>query len=151
MNILLVEDNPGDILLAQEALKDILDVTYRLFVVRDGLEAMDFVFKRNEYQNAPSPHIILLDLHIPKHSGLEVLQAIKENPATRVIPVAVFSTSDSHLDVQEAYLRHANCYLTKPMDYNAFVFTLENLFHFWFQVASPLGPNVVENGKRSLN
>ncbi len=136
MHILLVEDNPGDILLAQEALKDILDINYRLSVVRDGDEALDFVFKRNQYQTAVTPHIILLDLQIPRKSGLEVLKIIKEDPQTRVIPVAVFSTSDSQLDIHRAYLNYANCYLTKPIDYNAFVFALENLFHFWFRIAS---------------
>jgi chemotaxis family two-component system response regulator Rcp1 len=134
MNILLVEDNPGDILLAKEALKETGLVDYRLNVVSDGEEALNFVFRRHNFGEALRPDLVLLDLNIPKINGREVLRSIKEDQDLRTIPIIVFSTSEAQHDINTSYELHANCYVTKPVDYDEFVTVITSIVQFWNQV-----------------
>ena len=115
MEILLVEDNPGDVRLVAEALKD-TKVTGHLSVVPDGIAALDFLHRRGPHVRAPRPDLILLDLNLPRMSGHDLLKAIKEDPALRQIPVCVLTSSQADSDLLKAYDLHANAYLTKPAD-----------------------------------
>ena len=119
VEILLVEDNPGDARLILDAFKD-GRVKNNLHIVDDGEEATDFLFKRNQYQNAPRPDLIILDLNLPKKSGLEVLADIKVDENLKSIPVIILTSSNSEEDVIRSYNLHANCYLSKQMDQNKF-------------------------------
>lgn len=133
VDILLVEDNPGDVELAREALED-SKLKNRLFVVKDGEEALDFIFKRRAYVDAPRPDIILLDLNLPKKDGREVLREIKSDENTKRIPVVILTTSKAEEDVLRAYNLHANCYITKPMDLNQFLKIVQSIEHFWMSI-----------------
>jgi two-component system, chemotaxis family, response regulator Rcp1 len=133
--ILLVEDNPGDIRLTREALRE-LPVPTLLRVVTDGAAALDYVFNRGEYPSAPAPDLILLDLNLPKKHGFEVLDAIKQSPAHRRIPVIVLSTSSARADIARSYDLHANCYITKPLGLDRFFTMMKLLEAFWFTVAT---------------
>ena len=135
MNILLVEDNPGDILLAKEALKEGGLTTFRLDVANDGVEALNFLQPAGENSLAELPDLILLDLNIPKVNGLEVLKTIKSNKRLRVIPVVVFSTSEAQYDINESYRHHANCYVAKPVDFDEFVNVIQSIVSFWSRVS----------------
>src|SRR4051812_24241643 len=115
VEILLVEDNPGDVRLTIEALKE-GKVRNRLNVAKDGVEALDFLYRRGAFANAPRPDIILLDLNLPRKDGREVLQEIKKDPKLRRIPVVVLTTSSAEEDVVRSYDLHVNCYITKPVD-----------------------------------
>ena len=136
--ILLVEDNPGDIRLIREALRDtVRPIT--LEVVRDGAEALAFLRRQGPYPNAPRPHLILLDLNLPKKDGREVLACIKGDPALRRIPVVVLTTSEAPQDILKSYDLHANCYVTKPMDLQQFITAVQAIEDFWCtQVQLPL-------------
>ncbi|MEL6589149.1 MAG: response regulator [Bacteroidota bacterium] len=131
MKILLVEDNPGDILLAREALKETGISDYSLHVVTDGEEAIQFLFRKEEHQEAVRPDLVLLDLNIPKINGRKVLKRVKENASLRTIPVIVFSTSEAQHDINSSYELHANCYVTKPVDYDEFVRVIKSIVQFW--------------------
>ncbi len=129
--ILLVEDNPGDIRLTQEALKENqLDI--HLDVVSDGEQAIDFLNKKNKYVDAVRPHIILLDLNLPKKNGIEVLKEIKVQDGLKAIPVIVLTTSDADHDISKAYSLHANCYILKPVDFDDFVKVIQLIELYWF-------------------
>jgi chemotaxis family two-component system response regulator Rcp1 len=129
--ILLVEDNPGDIRLTQEALKESqLDI--HLDVVSDGEQAIDFLNKKNKYVDAVRPHIILLDLNLPKKNGIEVLKEIKVQDGLKAIPVIVLTTSDADHDISKAYSLHANCYILKPVDFDDFVKVIQLIELYWF-------------------
>lgn len=142
IEILLVEDNPGDVRLTLEALKE-GKVLNTLHVVKDGVEAMDFLLGKNEY---PRPDLILLDLNLPKKDGREVLADIKQNPDLRRIPVVILTTSKAEQDIIKSYDLHANCYITKPVDLNQFIKVVQSIEDFWLTVAI-LPPNGLKNKK----
>src|SRR5688572_12957536 len=119
VEILLVEDNPGDVRLTKEALIE-LKVRHNLHVVTDGEAALEFLFKRERYGKAVRPDLILLDLNLPRRNGREVLEQIKQDPDLKLIPVLVLTTSGSPLDVRAAYSLHANSYIVKPRDLDKF-------------------------------
>ncbi len=120
VELLLVEDNPGDVRLTQEALKE-GTLAVNLSVARDGVEALDFLRHREPFADAPLPDLILLDLTLPRKNGREVLSEIKSDPLLRRIPVLVMTTSRADQDIQKAYSLNANCYITKPMDLDEFL------------------------------
>lgn len=130
LEMLLVEDNPDDVDLTIEALED-TKVANRLHVVTDGVAALSFLRREGQYAQAPRPAIILLDLNLPKKDGREVLANIKADPVLRRIPVIVLTTSSSQDDIQQAYAMHANCYITKPVDFEQFVQVVQAIENFW--------------------
>lgn len=133
IEILLVEDNPGDARLAREALRD-SKARNKLHHVEDGVEAMKFVRRQAEYANVPSPDLILLDLNLPKKDGREVLAEIKEDPELRLIPVVVLTTSEAERDLLKSYRLHANAYVVKPIDFDRFVEIVHVVEDFWFTI-----------------
>jgi two-component system, chemotaxis family, response regulator Rcp1 len=133
IEILLVEDNPGDVDLTKEALQD-AKVRNRLNVVDDGAKAVDFLFKRGEYADAPRPDIILLDLNLPKKDGRQVLKEIKADPQLAEIPVVILTTSQADEDILRSYQLHANCYITKPVDFKQFMHVVKSIEEFWLTV-----------------
>ncbi|HNI44484.1 MAG TPA: response regulator [Chitinophagales bacterium] len=133
IHILLIEDNMGDFLLTQEALKE-CNVDYVLHHFQEGTEALKYLNKQVPYQDAVMPDFVLLDLNMPKMSGLEVLQIIKNTPHLKKIPVIVLSTSYSDSDVETAYDLHANAYIPKPLDYDDFVHIIKVIEQFWGHV-----------------
>lgn len=132
-DFLLVEDNPGDVRLTQEALKN-HKVKNNLHVVTDGEEAMDFLHRRGKYQNAPRPDIILLDLNLPKKDGREVLAEIKSDPDLKTIPVVVITSSEAEQDIVKSYNLNANCYVTKPVDLDQFIKVVQSVNEFWLTI-----------------
>lgn len=133
IEILLVEDNPGDVRLTKEALKD-SKLHNTLSVVEDGVEAMAFLRRQPPYEDAPRPDIILLDLNLPRKDGREVLEEIKNDADLRRIPVVVLTTSEDDSDILATYNLHANCYITKPVDLNRFITIVKNIENFWFSI-----------------
>lgn len=133
VEILLVEDNPGDVELAAEALEDGTSIN-NLHVVTDGEAAMDFLRKRAPYENAPRPDIIFLDLNLPKKDGREVLVEIKDDPTLKHIPVVVMTTSEAEEDIVKSYNLHANCYLTKPFHVQQFFRLIRSIENFWLSI-----------------
>lgn len=135
-DILLVEDNPSDEELTLHALSQ-KELAENIKVIRDGAEALDFLFGKGNYQglqeNNP-PRLILLDLKLPKVNGLEVLEKIKANPQTRNIPVVVFSSSDQEQDIRQSYALGANSFITKPVDFNQFSKTVQQVGSYWLKV-----------------
>jgi CheY-like chemotaxis protein len=140
IEILLVEDNPGDARLAVEALKD-SKINNRLYHVKDGVEAMQFLHRQGAYAHAPHPDLILLDLNLPRKDGREVLAEIKENPELRLIPVVVLTTSEAERDLVRTYHLHANAYVVKPIDMNGFVEVVHGVKDFWLTIVK-LPPKV---------
>ncbi|MBI5418678.1 MAG: response regulator [Deltaproteobacteria bacterium] len=133
VRILLVEDNPGDVRLTREALRE-GRVRNHLFSVGDGVEAMAFLRGGGKHKNAPRPDLILLDLNLPKKDGREVLAEVKANEHLRRIPVVVLTTSKSEEDIVRSYDLHANCYITKPVDLEKFIAVVKKVDDFWFEV-----------------
>ncbi len=133
IDILLVEDNPGDVRLAQEALKE-SKVRNKLYVVEDGVEAMAFLRREGKYETAPRPDLILLDLNLPRKSGREVLSEIKTDENLMRIPVVVLTVSRAEEDVIRCYSHHANCYITKPLDFNQFMEVTRSIEEFWLTI-----------------
>ena len=139
VDILLVEDNPQDAELTTRALKK-NNLANRLFTVEDGAEALDFVFCRGKYatrDNGHSPKVVLLDLKLPKVSGLEVLRALKQAERTRAIPVVVVTSSREDPDIKTAYSLGANSYVVKPVDFDAFAEAVSSLGLYWLLVNQP--------------
>jgi chemotaxis family two-component system response regulator Rcp1 len=134
-DILLVEDNPGDIRLAQEAFKE-SKIHNNLHVVGDGEEALAYLRKEGKYEKATRPDLILLDLNLPRKDGREVLREIKNDPALKRIPVAVLTTSSAEEDILKSYDLHANCYITKPIDLNQFITVVQSFENFWFTIVT---------------
>ena len=134
ITILLVEDNPGDVRLTEEALRE-TEIANRLVVVNDGQAALDFLRRNGPYADAPHPDLILLDLNLPKKDGREVLAEIKQDPHLRMIPVVVLTTSRDEGDILKSYDLHANCYVNKPVDLDRFLRIVKNIKEFWFTVA----------------
>jgi chemotaxis family two-component system response regulator Rcp1 len=133
IEVLLVEDSPGDVRLTKEAFKD-AKVHIKLHVASDGAEAMAFLGREGKHENAPRPDLILLDLNLPKKDGREVLEEIKESPSLKSIPVVVLTTSASEEDILRSYLLHANCYITKPVDLDGFLKVVKSIDNFWLSV-----------------
>src|SRR6202045_2737290 len=133
IEILLVEDSPGDVRLTREAFKD-AKVHINLHVASDGAEAMDFLNREGQHANAPRPDLILLDLNLPKKDGREVLEEIKESSALKSIPVVILTTSASDADILRSYKLHANCYITKPVGLDGFLEVVKSIDSFWLSV-----------------
>ena len=133
IEILLVEDNPGDVRLTQEALAE-NKICNKLHVAKDGVEAMKFLRKMNGYEDAPFPDLILLDLNMPKKDGREVLAEIKTDEKLRSIPVVILTTSDAEDDVAKSYNMHANCYIRKPVDLIRFIEVVKIVENFWLTI-----------------
>jgi chemotaxis family two-component system response regulator Rcp1 len=133
VEILLVEDNPGDIRLTVEALKE-NKMPNKLNVVNDGAEALAFLYKRGKYADAPRPDLILLDLNLPKMNGLEILEEIKTDPALKRIPVVIFTASSAQRDIFNSYNHHVNCYITKPVHLEQFIAVVKSIENFWLTV-----------------
>lgn len=133
IEILLVEDNPGDIRLTQEGFKE-CRVQNHIHVARDGVEAMDFLKQSGEHENAPRPDLILLDLNLPKMSGHEILAEIKKDEELRSIPVIVLTTSSTHEDILASYDLQASSFITKPVEFTKFLEVLKELELYWLSV-----------------
>ena len=133
IEILLVEDNPGDVRLTIEALKE-AKVINHLTVVKDGVEALAFLRRQGSYDTAPRPHLILLDLNLPRKDGREVLADIKTDDNLKRIPVVVLTTSQDEQDVLKSYNLHADCYITKPVDLDQFVRVVRSIEDFWLGI-----------------
>jgi len=133
IEILLVEDNPGDARLAQEALEE-SKVQNNLHHVADGVEAMRFLRREEGYADVPLPDLVLLDLNLPRKDGREVLAEVKQDPNLRLIPVVVLTTSEAERDLIRTYDLHANAYVVKPIDLDRFIEIVHAIEHFWFSV-----------------
>lgn len=133
VEILLVEDNMADIRLTKEILKD-SKVQNNLHFVMDGVEALSFLRKNDNYKDAPKPDLILLDLNLPKKDGREVLEEIKNDENLRRIPIVVLTTSKAEQDILRSYNLHANCYITKPVDLDQFITVVKSIEEFWFTI-----------------
>ena len=133
VEILLVEDNPGDVRLTEEALKE-GRVINNIHLAKDGVEAMSFLQRGGEYSNAVRPDLILLDLNLPKKDGREVLVEIKKDEELRRIPVVILTTSRAEEDIIRTYDYHANCYITKPVDFDQFINVVKSIEDFWLSV-----------------
>lgn len=133
IEILLVEDSPGDVRLTREALRD-AKIANHLHVVSDGEEAIAFLRRDGTYGAAPTPDLVLLDLNLPKKDGREVLAEVKNDPLLKRIPVVVLTTSQAERDIVQSYELHANCYVTKPVDLDQFVDVVRSVQDFWFTI-----------------
>jgi len=133
IDILLVEDNPGDVRLTREAFK-LNKINNNLHVVTDGVEALDFLFQNGAYRDAPHPDLILLDLNLPKKTGHEVLEEIKQDNKLRRLPVIILTTSQAEEDVLKTYNLHANCYINKPVDFDQFMKSIRLIGEFWLTI-----------------
>jgi len=133
IQVLLVEDNPGDVRLTREAFRD-AKVHLEMHVAGDGVEAMEFLRRQGAFPNSPRPDLILLDLNLPRKDGREVLAEIKGDPALRSIPVVVLTTSAADADIERSYLLHANCYISKPVDLEGFLTVIRSIDDFWLSV-----------------
>jgi two-component system, chemotaxis family, response regulator Rcp1 len=133
VEILLVEDNPADVRLTMEALKEGRLLNH-VSVAEDGVEALAFLRQKGKYADEARPDLILLDLNLPKKDGREVLAEIKEDPELRHIPVVVLTTSTAEQDVLRTYDLHANCYISKPVDFEQFIKVVKSVGDFWFSV-----------------
>ncbi len=134
IQILLVEDNEGDILLTIEAFKD-LKVKTNIAVAKDGTEAIEFLKCQGKFTDNKLPHLILLDINMPKVNGIEVLDFIKKDDQLKKIPVVMLTTSSSESDIAECYEKSANCFITKPVDFGKFLNVVQAIESFWFSVA----------------
>ena len=133
VNILLVEDNPADVLLTAEALRE-GGVSHDLNVVNNGADAIAYVRSRGKYSDSVLPDIILLDINLPKKNGFEVLAELKEDPKLKHIPVIILTTSSAKQDISKAYDLHANCYIVKPIELDDFFGILKSIEDFWFTI-----------------
>ncbi|MGZ5303648.1 MAG: response regulator [Bacteroidia bacterium] len=133
VNILLIEDNLGDIRLIQEVLKN-SEHKHDLHIVKDGEQAIHYLKKENKFADAVTPNLIFLDLNLPKKDGREVLVEIKSNDKLKTIPVIIFSSSEAEKDIQKSYELHANCYVVKPFDFNEFSKVIQAIQSFWLNV-----------------
>jgi len=133
IDILLIEDNPGDIQLTKLALSDV-KMFNKLNYVTDGEEALNYLFKKEKYTNASTPDLILLDLNLPKVDGREILEVIKNDQKLKVIPVVILTTSRAEEDILKTYQLHANCFITKPIDLNQFIKVIKSIEDFWLGI-----------------
>ncbi|WCL48807.1 response regulator [Leptospira sp. GIMC2001] len=140
VQILLIEDNEGDILLTTEAFEE-AKIANQITVIRNGKEAIDYLFKKGKFENAISPDLILLDVNLPLKSGHEILDEIKKDERTRQIPVIMLTTSSSKKDIDLAYQKSANCYITKPVEVDKFMEAVGSIENYWFQLVKlPTNP-----------
>lgn len=130
VEVLLFEDNPDDVFLTREALVE-TNMHANLSVVQDGVDGLAFLHRQGTYAEAPRPDLILLDLNLPKKDGREVLAEIKADDGLKVIPVIVLTTSEAEEDILKAYSLHANCYITKPVNLNGFIYMIQTIEEFW--------------------
>ena len=130
VEILLVEDNPADARLVMEVFKD-FKINNKLYHVKDGVEAMDYLHHNDEYADTSKPDLILLDLNLPRKDGREVLKEIKEDEELKCIPVVILTTSSAEDDVLKTYCNHANCYIIKPVDFDQFIKVIKSIESFW--------------------
>lgn len=135
VQVLLIEDNPGDVHLILEALRTV-PLASHVEVVVNGEEALDYIHGKGEFTSATSPDLVLLDLNLPRRDGLEVLAALREDSETRFVPVVVLTSSDRPDDVDRAYELNANCYVTKPLDADEFVQSVRQISDFWMRLAT---------------
>jgi chemotaxis family two-component system response regulator Rcp1 len=135
VEILLVEDNPGDVRLTIEGLQE-ARVYNNLHVAQDGIEALGFLHREGLHSEAPRPDLILLDLNLPRKDGREVLAEIKADAGLRRIPVIVLTTSQDEEDILKTYDLHANCYVTKPLDFEQFMHVVQSVEDFWLSVVT---------------
>ncbi|CAM5304738.1 response regulator [Streptomyces atroolivaceus] len=133
IEVLLVEDDPGDELMTREAFED-NKIQNTLHVVRDGQEALDFLYRQGEYADAPRPDLVLLDLNLPRYDGRQVLERIKTDPELALIPVVVLTTSSAEEDILRSYKLHANAYVTKPVDLEQFIGAVRQIDDFFVSV-----------------
>ena len=133
VEILLVEDNPSDVLLTQIAMKE-CKISNRLHVVEDGEEALAFLRGEGKHQHAPRPDMVLLDLNLPRMDGRELLGIIKSDSVLRMVPVVVLTTSQAERDIMSSYSLHANAYITKPVDMDQFTRVVKSIDEFWFTI-----------------
>jgi chemotaxis family two-component system response regulator Rcp1 len=133
--VLLAEDNPGDVRLTKEALKG-TKLAINLHTARDGMEAIAFLRSEGKYATEPHPDLILLDLNLPKKDGREVLAEIKSDPQLKQTPVVIVTTSNAEEDIVKTYALHANCYLTKPIELDQFVVMVQSIVHFWLTLVT---------------
>jgi CheY-like chemotaxis protein len=145
VEILLIEDNPGDVRLTKEALKE-AKVINNLTVLKDGVEALAFLRQQGTYDNAVTPHLILLDLNLPRKDGREVLAEIKADDKLKRIPVVVLTTSQDEQDVFRSYNLHANCYVTKPVDLEQFMTVVKSIEDFWLGIVMLPKNGIRRNG-----
>ena len=131
LSILIVEDNPGDQRLTREAFQEI-GVAIKVQMVSTGLDAIDFLEKKGEFAGAFRPHLIMMDLNLPKLSGRDVLKYVKESPDLNTIPVIIMSSSESDADISEVYKLKGNCYVVKPVDIDDYMKLIQSLVNFWF-------------------
>jgi CheY-like chemotaxis protein len=139
IDVLLVEDDPGDVVLIREAF-EFNNVHNALHVVSDGVEALDFLYRRNEHAGAPRPHLVLLDLNLPRKDGREVLEEVKADESLRTIPIVVLTTSEAAEDVLRSYDLHANAYVTKPVDFERFIEVVRMIDDFFVTVVKLPNP-----------
>ena len=144
VEILLVEDNPADVLMTRSAFED-FNMSNTLRVVEDGVEALQFLRREGDFAGSPRPDLIMLDLNLPRKSGREVLAEIKSDPQLHTIPVVVLTTSNSEKDILQAYGFHANCYILKPVGFLNFVEAVKSIKNFWFSLVTL--PSEVENSE----
>ena len=144
VEILLVEDNPTDVLITREAFKE-FKIVNSLHVVEDGVEALAYLNQEGKYASEPRPDLILLDLNLPRLNGRELLAIIKADPVLVTIPVVVLTTSHSEQDVLQAYGQHANCYIVKPVGFDNFVEAMKSIRQFWFSIVTL--PSEVSHGQ----
>ncbi|MBK6265758.1 response regulator [Marivirga sp. S37H4] len=135
VHLLLVEDNEGDILLTREALEG-SKIINKISVVRNGKAALDFIFKKGDFENADTPDLVLLDVNLPLKNGHEVLQAVKEDKSTQHLPIVMLTTSSSENDIQLSYKHQANCYITKPVDVEDFLHAILSIEDFWLNLVT---------------
>ena len=135
IEILLVEDSPTDVLIAREALAE-AKLINPIHVASDGVDAMDFLYKRGKFVSVPRPDLILLDLNLPRKNGCEVLAEIKADDDLKNIPVVVLTTSSAEEDILKTYNLHANCYVVKPVEFASFVRAIQSIQQFWFSVVT---------------
>lgn len=131
--ILLVEDNPGDVKLTEKAFEN-ANLINNMHHAADGEEAMDFLYQRGKFEDAPKPDIVLLDLNLPKLNGDEVLKKIKDDEELRRIPVVMLTSSEAEEDIMSTYNLHANAYMTKPVEFSGFIDVVKKVEGFWFSV-----------------
>jgi two-component system, chemotaxis family, response regulator Rcp1 len=135
VELLLVEDSAPDVRLTKEALRE-AKVQNRLWVVEDGVEALEFLRKQGRFTEVPLPDIILLDLNLPRKDGRQVLREIKADETLKHIPVVVLTTSKNEADVLQSYQLHANCYITKPVDFTRFMEVVKSIENFWLSIVT---------------
>lgn len=133
IDILVVEDNIGDARLIKEVLNE-HKIFNSLFIVNDGVEAMNFLLKEGKYKDSPKPDLVILDLNLPKKDGREVLAEIKGNSNLKSIPVVIMTISQAETDILKSYNLHANCYITKPIDLDQFIKVVKSIEEFWFSI-----------------